>query len=415
MDNKQQKYRSIDSLYFDFDIEVNFIKRIEFAAVPTDTGENGSEIVMYFKERYYEKYDIFKIDKTRQQCMVVERPVRKSDDLWEYVVRLIDNDYSSLLDISGCQVGDTTRFQSNAMPEMHEEGYIKYQSNIEKHRGYITTHRVDVSYSALFAAMEDQFISIAEGKDNGHLKETLYKMNKKEKDLLNSFLEVRNNGLLFNKTNVDKNGKSTIVDPDTGRPIYIGDGVIPQVERFASKYAFNNFTIQVFQAAMSAMAEKAEQPTGNHWIFICNERMWSLVQNVLGEYLSRFKPNTAYMYSKAKNGYLDVGATFQSYEFGGNSIMFKVDRTFSREYGMEKGYALMLDLTADKSTGEPALQMFTLKGGDFITNRFPGVGGLDGLSSGVVSSAVAANKLINWGYSGVGVFSPYRSFILEEI
>ena len=133
MDNKQQKYRSIDSLweyvvrlidslYFDFDIEVNFIKRIEFAAVPTDTGENGSEIVMYFKERYYEKYDIFKIDKTRQQCMVVERPVRKADDLWEYVVRLIDNDYSSLLDISGCQVGDTTRFQSNAMPEMHEEG-----------------------------------------------------------------------------------------------------------------------------------------------------------------------------------------------------------------------------------------------------------------------------------------------------
>ena len=260
-------------------------------------------------------------------------------------------------------------------------------------RGYITTHRVDVSYSALFAAMEDQFISIAEGKDNGHLKETLYKMNKKEKDLLNSFLEVRNNGLLFNKTNVDKNGKATIVDPDTGRPVYIGDGVIPQVERFASKYAFNNFTIQVFQAAMSAMAEKAEQPTGNHWIFICNERMWSLVQNVLGEYLSRFKPNTAYIYSKAKNGYLDVGATFQSYEFGGNSIMFKVDRTFSREYGMEKGYALMLDLTADKSTGEPAMQMFTLKGGDFITNRFPGVGGLDGLSSGVVSSAVAANKL----------------------
>lgn len=35
----------------------------------------------------------------------------------------------------------------------------------------------------------------------------------------------------------------------------------------------------------------------------------------------------------------------------------------------------------------------------FITNRFPGVGGLDGLSSGVVSSAVAASKLINWGYA----------------
>ena len=80
-------------------------------------------------------------------------------------------------------------------------------------RGYITTHRVDVSYSALFAAMEDQFISIAEGKDNGHLKETLYKMNKKEKELLDNFLISRNQGLLFNKTNIDVNGKPTICDP----------------------------------------------------------------------------------------------------------------------------------------------------------------------------------------------------------
>lgn len=356
MDNKQEKYRSIDSLYFDWDVEVNYIKKVEFAAVPTETGENGSEIIMHFKERYYEKYDIFKIEKTRQQCMVVERPERKADDLWEYVVRLVDNDYSSLLDVSGCQVGDKTRFQSNAMPEMHEEGYIKYQSNIEKHRGYITTHRVDTSYSALFAAMEDTFISIAEGKDNGNLKETLYKMNKKEKELLNSFLEVRNNGLLFNKTNVDINGKATIVDPDTGRPIYIGDGIIPQVERYASKYAFNNMTIQVFQDAMSAMAEKAERPTGNHFVFICNERMWTLIQDILGEYLARFKPTTAYMYSKAKGDYLNVGATFQAYEFAGNTISFKVDRTFSREYGMEKAYALMLDLTADKTTGEPAIE-----------------------------------------------------------
>jgi hypothetical protein len=39
-------------------------------------------------------------------------------------VRLIDNDYSTILDLSGCQIGDTTRFQSNAMPEAHEEGEL---------------------------------------------------------------------------------------------------------------------------------------------------------------------------------------------------------------------------------------------------------------------------------------------------
>ena len=72
-----------------------------------------------------------------QQCFVVSRPVRKADNYWEVEVRLIDNDYNSVLDLDGCQIGDTTRFQSNAMPEAHEEGYVKYQSNVEKHRGLI--------------------------------------------------------------------------------------------------------------------------------------------------------------------------------------------------------------------------------------------------------------------------------------
>lgn len=129
-----------------------------------------------------------------QQCIVVSRPIRKSDNYWEVQVRLIDNDYSSVLDLTGCQPGDTTRFQSNAVPELHEEGYCKYQSNIERHRNYITTHRVDDSYSALYAAHEDIFISIAEGKDQGNLSETIYKMDKKEKNLLDNFLFVRNNG-----------------------------------------------------------------------------------------------------------------------------------------------------------------------------------------------------------------------------
>lgn len=118
-------------------METNYIKRVEFADVPVGTGEGGTTITMAFKENYYQKYDIFKIDKTMQQCFVVSRPVRKADNYWEVEVRLIDNDYNSVLDLDGCQIGDTTRFQSNAMPEAHEEGYVKYQSNVEKHRGLI--------------------------------------------------------------------------------------------------------------------------------------------------------------------------------------------------------------------------------------------------------------------------------------
>lgn len=109
-------------------METNYIKRVEFADVPATNGEGGTTIIMAFKENYYQKYDIFKIDKTMQQCQVISRPTRVADNYWTVEVRLIDNDYSSILDLDGCQIGDTTRFQSNAMPEAHEEGkfYILY-------------------------------------------------------------------------------------------------------------------------------------------------------------------------------------------------------------------------------------------------------------------------------------------------
>jgi hypothetical protein len=100
-----------------------------------------------------------------------------------------------------------------------EEGYCKYQSNVSKHRNYITSHRVDTTYSAQYAAFEDQFVKIAKGEGDGKMSETIYRMDKQEKNLLDNFMVVRNQGLLFNKTNVDANGKSTITDPDTGRPI----------------------------------------------------------------------------------------------------------------------------------------------------------------------------------------------------
>jgi hypothetical protein len=56
-----------------------------------------------------------------------------------------------------------------------------------------------------------------------------------------------------------------------------------------------------------------------------------------------------------------------------------------------------------------------LKGKDFIYNKILGVGGLDGMSSGIVSSPVAGSKLSIHGYAGIAVFNPYRSFILREI
>ena len=142
--------------------------------------------------------------------------------------------------------------------------YIKEQSSVSKHRNYMTMFRNDASYSELYKLHEDTFINIAQGKGQGELTETIYKMDPVEKKLLDNFMLSRGQGLLFNKCNINpKTGKPTIVDPDTGRPIPIGDGLIPQIERFASKYAYSKMTLELFNTIIRTLNEKANKSTGN--------------------------------------------------------------------------------------------------------------------------------------------------------
>jgi len=118
-------------------------------------------------------------------------------------------------------------------------------------------------------------------------------------------------------------------------------------------------------------------------------------------------------FSEKAGDYVTVGATFNSYIMGGNTVTFKVDKALSLEYN-RKGYGICIDLTADLTSGQPAMQMFTLKNGEFIRGVQKGLGGLTGLESGEISTPVAASRLVHAGYAGVGVFSPYRSFVVEE-
>ena len=162
-------------------------------------------------------FDTFIVDGSRQQFIVLAVPVRKADNFWEYTVKLIDTDYSAVLDTNYTAAGTTTRFLSNVQPEYNERGYIKYQSNVEKHRTWIGEIRCDIQYSARYAAMEDQFIKISKGEGTGELQEKLFKLNKMEKDLLDNFQVAKNNALLLSKTTMDANGKATIQTAD-GRP-----------------------------------------------------------------------------------------------------------------------------------------------------------------------------------------------------
>lgn len=67
-------------------------------------------------------------------------------------------------------------------------------SSFEKHRNVMTTFRADISYSSLYAAQEQMFMKIADDKDASKT-EGVFKMVKKEKELLDSFMYSMNTGL----------------------------------------------------------------------------------------------------------------------------------------------------------------------------------------------------------------------------
>lgn len=218
-DEKASKYQISTSMMFEWEIETNQIKHIEFADTPEEgAGANGNEIILAFKENYFRKFDIIRIDKTKQQLICLGNPVRKADNYWESPFRLIDDTFDTYLDISGCQIGDTVTFQSTANVEMHEEGYSKFQSSMEKYRNYMSTFRCDTSWSSLYAIQEQVFMSIVDS-DNNKKGEGVYKMVKKEQELIDTFNYVLSTGLLLNKGNITDKGLATIQEPNTQRPI----------------------------------------------------------------------------------------------------------------------------------------------------------------------------------------------------
>ena len=415
--NKQKgsKFQKINSLAFDWSVDVNFIKRVPIISIDggETVGQGGSFVTMYFGERYYEKFETFQIISTKQQCIVLQAPRRKADNYWEYVVQLIDNTGEDSLDTKSL-TGAETRFLTNINPEFSDQGYTKFQSNVENHRNWISEIRSDVSWSSRYALMEDTFIKISNGEEGGLYKEKIYRLPKVKQVCLEDFMTKRNNNLLLGKSTMDpKTGKCTVHDPDTNRPLISGDGALPQIHRFATMFSYSKLTIAVFNKAIMTLNQKADEPQGNTYVVIANERAYADIQVVLAQYLMQFRPVDANVYSEVEGKKISIGAEYSGYNFMGNSLIFKVDRALTYEYP-DKGYAVFIDLTADKTSGQSAISMFTLENGEFIENTIAGVGGLDGGTSGAVASPVAGSKQVITGYAGIGVFAPYRSFVMME-
>lgn len=275
----------------------------------------------------------------------------------------------------------------NIQPELHETGFVKYTSNYEKMRGWISEIRCDVDASSRYLALEDAFIKVTK-EDAAGSKNYLFKMPGIKKTLFDSFMDARNNSMMWQKTTMDANGKCVLFDRQ-GRELIAGDGLMPQFNRYCSKYNYTKLSPNVLTEAMTDLAEKCEESTGNHWVLVCNDIFYRDLQRACAEFMAANKVDQQYLYSQFEQKQVKVGATYGAFEFGGNVISFRVDRALSNEYPT-KGYAILVDMTSDKTSGLAPVQMFTLKDKAFTENTLTGVG----VKPGAVATAVAGEKYI---------------------
>lgn len=421
----------IDNLSFSWDIRSNEIKRISFAesAIDTNTGASegswtsANEVNFMMSESYYQRGDVFEVDKSHQQFRVISKPEIISSKCVRICAKLIDPTGKQKINFAACSKGMTTRWLYSPAPEVHYEGYSKFTSNIERYKGYVTRHRYEISVSSEYQMKEDYFMKIAK-EDGVHHDEKLYALDEYQNILLETTLSGINSANLLAKTNVDANGHATDFDEVTKQPIIIGDGVVPTCQKYACKAVYtDHVTWSGMQRIVHSLNDKRNSYIGNQYLFLCNSKFWQDI-NELGL-------KTAYawkecaepaIWSKKANGntggFTKLGATFSAFEIEGNEIIFKVDSALSMEYP-DKGFAMMLDIKPDALKNRPAIECFSFYDGqgkskEFYSNFLPGVGSKSVPNGGAVASPLAASTYINVAYSGIGVYMPFLSgFIMQ--
>lgn len=123
VEHGKKGFQSINSFVIEWDLQAHKIKRVPILN-QEGTGVNAGDVKFYFPENYYQKYDTFVIERTRQQFIVLNRPQRLRDNCWLIVAKILDNDYESTVINGGQLSGYQTRFVTNYHPELHQEGLI---------------------------------------------------------------------------------------------------------------------------------------------------------------------------------------------------------------------------------------------------------------------------------------------------
>ena len=229
-----------------------------------------------------------------------------------------------------------------------------------------------------------------------------------EKDLLDQLYLSFENSMLLGHGNFDDKGNCLITEED-GRPIPMGEGLIPQIRRFCGQQRYTVLTETHLRNAINDVVDKMEKKTGNNIVMICNWRLYQQAQVVLDNLL-KTRATDAYFYT-VKGGKIKVGAEYNAYTFAGNTLTFMENTALSDRFP-DRGYAVFIDTSI--YDGEPNIQMHTISGMALFKGDLKGMGGLNGGDSGEIATTVHGSRVEYMGYRGIKVANPYSAHILEE-
>lgn len=270
-----QNLKDIEAFSFEWLIKTNQIPRIKIAEDCSETGEGGAEFALIMERKFYDPRDTFELE-NEQQLFVKRVPEQLAPNKWKYWVQLVNGgDSSRKVNTNYLKRGLTTKYISNYQPELSERGYSKFMYNIEKHRGYISRHRVGDSVSGDFAKLKTKYLEHAG---------VFFKMTSMEKDLVDQLYLAFENSMLLGHGNFDDSGNCLITEED-GRPIPMGEGVITQIKRFCGQQRYSTLSATHFRNAIGDTVEKFEKKTGNRLVAICNWRFYQQAQEVLDNLL----------------------------------------------------------------------------------------------------------------------------------
>jgi len=408
------QYTQINKMAIQWQLDVNNIHKVYIVASSSLSGNPGAQreiFTVYFGEKYFNFRDVFALE-NGTQLRVVAIPKRMTANKWAYKCVLVSDNLDRELDTSALAVGKWAIYRTNYFPELSERGFTHASFNTEIHRNFISFHRHSDSISQQANAVKEKYLEVTED-DDGTSKNVYYKYLQAEKKILDQYLTTREGHVVFGESNFDSNGVCLDQD-DLNQDLPMGDGLLEQVYKFASRSNYAVMDIGTIKASLNLMSDKSDEPTGNTFVVVGNKRLFDQINDALLEYSLVSTTNPTFLFSETgKDNKVEVGATFSTYEYGGNKIVFMVNKELTQSHP-NYGFGVMLDMEEDIQTNRPAIQSFTLEGSELLTGFVPGLGGKNGKSSGMIATGMTGTEFHIAGYSGIVVFNPYRSHVFEQ-